>query len=130
MVGVKGAFSGFSVNDLVKAKAFYTQILGLQVEEQVNMGLTLHLPGGSTVFVYPKENHVPATFTVLNFAVENIDEAMDELIEKGVHFEHYEGMPQDEKGVLRGLSVKQGPDIAWFTDPAGNIFSLLQESKE
>lgn len=121
-----GAFSGFSVNDLEKAKEFYTNTLGLRVEDN-GMGLQIHLPGDSIVFAYPKENHVPATFTILNFVVDNIDEAMEDLTSRGVKFEHYEGMSQDAKGVLRGLSVNKGPDIAWFQDPAGNILSVLQE---
>lgn len=125
----KGAFSGFSVNDLAKAKKFYTEILGLKVEDSM-MGLKLHLPGGSVVFVYAKENHEPATFTVLNFVVEDVDNAVDELVEKGVVFEHYDFMMTDEKGIARGLSQKKGPDIAWFKDPAGNIFSVLQEEKK
>lgn len=126
---IVSAFSGFSVKDLEKAKDFYVSVLGLKVEEEPGMGLKLHLPGGATVFVYPKENHVPATFTVLNLVVENIDNAVDELVVKGVIFEQYhmKEMPQDEKGILRALAVHMGPDIAWFTDPSGNIFSLLQE---
>lgn len=123
------AFSGFSVKDLEKAKSFYTDVLGLQVEEEKGMGLQLLLPGGAKVFVYPKENHEPATYTVLNLVVANIDEAVDILVAKGVVFEQYhmKEMPQDEKGILRGLIAGMGPDIAWFADPSGNIFSLLQE---
>jgi catechol 2,3-dioxygenase-like lactoylglutathione lyase family enzyme len=121
----KTAFSGFSVNDLAKAKAFYTQTLGLQVVEEGG-GLRLHLPGGGTAFAYPKDDHQPATFTLLDFVVEDIDEAVDALRGRGVNFERYEGMPQDEKGILRGIAQHLGPDIAWFQDPAGNILAVLQ----
>ena len=123
----RAAFSGFSVDNLAKARAFYTGILGLKVDEDA-MGLTLHLPGGATVFVYPKSNHQPATFTILNFVVDKIDDAVDELAGRGVRFEHYEGeMKTDKKGIVRGIAAKQGPDIAWFKDPAGNFISVLQE---
>ena len=119
------AFSGFSVNDLAKAKAFYTQRLGLPVIEEGG-GLRLHLPGGGTVFVYPKDDHQPATFTLLDFVVADIDEAVDELISQFVNFERYEGMPQDQTGIMRGIAHQMGPDIAWFKDPAGNILAVLQ----
>ncbi|HYK08773.1 MAG TPA: VOC family protein [Candidatus Eisenbacteria bacterium] len=123
------AFSGFSVKDLSKAKKFYTDVLGLTVVEEKGMGLQLNLPQGGQVFVYDKANHVPATYTILNFVVENIDDAVEELTKKGVKFEQYhmKEMPQDEKGILRGLAAHMGPDIAWFLDPAGNIFAILQE---
>jgi catechol 2,3-dioxygenase-like lactoylglutathione lyase family enzyme len=122
------AFSGFSVNDLAKAKDFYGQTLGLDVKRD-DMGLTLNISGGNHVFVYQKDDHRPADFTILNFPVENIDQAIDELTGKGVKFERYDNMPapQDEKGVLRGLAADMGPDIAWFKDPAGNVLSILQE---
>jgi catechol 2,3-dioxygenase-like lactoylglutathione lyase family enzyme len=122
------AFSGFSVDDLGKAKQFYTQVLGLALEDE-SMGLQLGLPGGGALFVYSKKNHQPATFTVLNFVVDDIDKVVGELTELGVTFERYDNLPaeQDEKGILRGLSAHQGPDIAWFKDPAGNILSLLQD---
>jgi catechol 2,3-dioxygenase-like lactoylglutathione lyase family enzyme len=123
---VKAAFSGFSVNDLAKSKEFYTETLGLKVDNE-GVGMRIHLPGGGTVFFYPKDDHQPATFTILNFVVENIDEAVDELKSRGVTFDRYEGAPQDEKGILRGLSQQMGPDIAWFKDPAGNILSVLQD---
>lgn len=126
MFEVKVSFSGFSVDDLAKAREFYAETLGLNVADDEGMGLMLDLPGGR-VFVYPKEDHRPATFTVLNFAVDDIDEAMEELTSRGVRFEHYDDMPVDEKGVLRGISAHRGPDIAWFKDPAGNILSVLQE---
>lgn len=124
---IKTAFSGFSVNDLAKSNEFYTKVLGLKVDDE-GMGLTLHLPDGGIVFMYPKNDHQPATFTILNFVVENIDEAVDELKSSGVTFERYEGSPQDEKGILRGRSQNMGPDIAWFKDPSGNILSVLQDS--
>jgi catechol 2,3-dioxygenase-like lactoylglutathione lyase family enzyme len=127
MFSAKAAFSGFSVNDLAKAQEFYTAKLGLKVDKD-KMGLTLHLPGGARVFVYPKDNHEPATFTILNFVVDNIDEAVDELAGRGVMFEHYDnGMKTDKKGIVRGISAGQGPDIAWFKDPAGNFVSILKE---
>ncbi len=124
MFKTKAAFSGFSVDDLEKAKAFYTGTLGLQVDDE-GMGLWLHLPGGGRVFAYPKENHQPATFTILNFAVDDIDEAVDELAKRGVRFERYEGFEADEKGIVRG----EGPSIAWFKDPAGNVLSVLEEAE-
>ncbi len=126
MFQVKEAFSGFSVNDLAKAKAFYAETLGLKVDDE-GVGMRLHLPGGGTVFAYPKEDHQPATFTILDFVVASIDEAVDELTNRGVQFEHYEGIPADEKGIFRGTSKNQGPDIAWFKDPAGNLLAILEE---
>jgi catechol 2,3-dioxygenase-like lactoylglutathione lyase family enzyme len=126
----KAAFSGFSVDDLVKAKAFYAETLELKVDDE-GAGLRLHVPGGYSVFMYPKDDHQPATFTILNFVVDNIDEAVDELTSRGVQFEHYNlggGAKTDAKGVLRGLSHNMGPDIAWFKDPAGNVLSVLQEA--
>jgi predicted enzyme related to lactoylglutathione lyase len=120
------AFSGFSVNDIEQAKAFYETTLGLDVSES-NGVLELKLGGGTTIFVYPKENHEPATFTILNFPVDDIDDAVDQLTERGVRFEKYDGLEQDEKGIARGRALGQGPDIAWFKDPAGNIMSVLQE---
>ena len=127
MLKAQTVFSGFSVNDLDQAKQFYTQVLGLVAGDET-MGLQLKLPGGGEVFVYPKEDHQPATFTILNFVVDDIDQTVDELAEQGVVFERYDNMPapQDEKGIERGLSANQGPDIAWFKDPAGNILSVLQ----
>jgi catechol 2,3-dioxygenase-like lactoylglutathione lyase family enzyme len=124
MFKIKSAFSGFSVNDLEKAKDFYSQVLELDVVEE--MGLQLHL-NGTTVFIYLKDNHQPATYTVLNFVVEDIDEAVDELVKKGIKFERYDGFDQDEKGIARGIAANRGPDIAWFKDPANNILAVLQE---
>ena len=119
------AFSGFSVDDLAAAKAFYAQTLGLEVEESP-AGLMLKIAGGNGTLVYPKDNHVPATFTILNFPVADIDQAVDELTKRGVTFEQYEQLT-DERGIARGITAGQGPDIAWFKDPAGNILSVLQE---
>ncbi len=116
------AFSGFAVDDVAAARAFYGETLGLEVSEEHGL-LTLHLAGDRDTIVYPKPDHAPATFTILNFAVDDIDEAVDELSWRGVSFERYDGFDQDEKGVARG----EGPDIAWFKDPAGNILSVLQE---
>jgi catechol 2,3-dioxygenase-like lactoylglutathione lyase family enzyme len=121
-----GAFSGFSVDDLTKAKAFYTETLGLTVDED-EMGMRLHLPGGGQVFVYSKDGHQAATFTILNFVVDDTDQAVDELQAKGVTFEHYDNMT-DNKGITRGIAANRGPDIAWFKDPAGNILSVLHEA--
>lgn len=128
MLRAQAAFSGISVDDLGKAKQFYMDVLGLQLEAET-MGLQFKLPNGGAVFIYPKPNHQPASFTVLNFVVEDIDEAVDELARLGVNFERYDNMPapQDEKGIARGLHAQQGPDIAWFKDPAGNILSVLQD---
>jgi catechol 2,3-dioxygenase-like lactoylglutathione lyase family enzyme len=120
------AFSGFSVNDLDKAKAFYGDVLGVDVEES-GPGLELHLGGGTNVLVYPKENHQPATFTILNFPVDDIDQAVDALTAKGVTFEQYPEFGTDSKGVFRGAERGEGPNIAWFRDPAGNILSVIQE---
>lgn len=113
-------FSSFSVDDLETAKAFYSETLGVDVREE--MGLQLHLEGGQTVFVYPKDDHQPATFTILNFVVEDIESAVADLKSLGVRFEHYDlgnGAVTDEKGILRGKAANRGPDIAWFKDPAG-----------
>jgi catechol 2,3-dioxygenase-like lactoylglutathione lyase family enzyme len=122
MFNPTSAFSGFSVHDLAPARQFYADTLGLQVEKQ-GVGLTVHLPGGSAVFVYPKPDHQPATFTILNFVVDDIDAAVRELMGRGVQFERYSGMPADELGIMRG----NGPPIAWFKDPAGNALAVLQQ---
>jgi catechol 2,3-dioxygenase-like lactoylglutathione lyase family enzyme len=116
------AFSGFSVSDIDQARKFYAETLGLRVTEQNGL-LTLRLAGGRDTLVYPKADHVPASFTILNFRVADIDTAVDELTRRGVQFERYEGAEQDAKGISRG----GGPFIAWFTDPAGNILSVLQD---
>ena len=121
------AKSAFSVNDIEKAKAFYNEVLGIKVSRNEMGILTLHIDGGAEIIIYPKLNHEPATFTILNFPVADVDKAVDELAGKGIVFEHYdmENFKTDEKGILRGNGY--GPDIAWFKDPAGNILSVLQE---
>ncbi|MEN3359412.1 MAG: hypothetical protein V7637_3394 [Mycobacteriales bacterium] len=116
------AYSGFSVDDVPAAKRFYGETLGLDVSEAYGL-LHLHLGSGTDVLVYPKPGHTPATFTVLNFPVDDIEAAVDSLIGRGVEFMRYDGMPQDERGIMR----EGGPYIAWFTDPAGNVLSVLQE---
>ena len=121
MLGDSKAFSGFAVDDLEKAKAFYEGTLGLKTSEEHGL-MTLHLAGDRPTLVYPKPDHEPATYTVLNFPVEDIDAAVEGLMERGVAFEIYEGSGQDDKGIMR----RYGPPIAWFRDPAGNILSVLQ----
>jgi len=116
------AFSGFSADDIPKAKQFYSETLGLRVSEEHGM-LRLHLAGDRDTLIYPKEDHAPATYTILNFQVDDVDKAVDELTARGVRFERYDGAEQDDKGIHRG----GGPLIAWFKDPAGNILSVLQE---
>lgn len=117
------AFSGFAVGDLQAAQKFYGDVLGITTSERNGL-LTLHLAGGRDTLVYPKPSHVPADYTILNFPVDDIDAAVDELTARGVQFERYDGMAQDSKGISRGY----GPDIAWFRDPAGNILAVLNES--
>lgn len=124
MLGESKAFSGFSVDSIEDAKGFYGQTLGVQVSEDNGL-LTLHLAGDTNVMLYPKENHTPATFTVLNFPVADIDQAVDALVARGVAFERYEGFSQDAKGIARETP---GPSIAWFKDPAGNVISVLQQN--
>jgi predicted enzyme related to lactoylglutathione lyase len=125
MFNYNHSFTSFSVNDLKKAKAFYQQTLGLETAETPE-GLSVKTSNGIPIFLYPKENHEPATFTVLNFKVSNIEETVDKLTADGVSFLHYEGELQtDKKGIFRG----NGPTIAWFTDPAGNILSVIQDNK-
>ena len=121
------AFSGFSAGDIQTAKEFYSETLGLDVTESHGL-LTLRLAGGNNVLIYPKPNHVPATFTVLNFPVKDVDLAVDELTKRGVRFEIYDlpNLKTDKKGIMRG----NGPTIAWFKDPAGNILSVIEESKD
>jgi len=127
MLHAQAAFGGFSVDAAAKAKDFYTTVLGLKLKDD-KMGLDFELPGGGRLFVYEKKDHKPAVYTVLNFVVENIDAAIDELAKDGVKMEHYDNLEwsQDDKGVARGLASGHGPDIAWFTDPAGNIISIMQ----
>ena len=122
MLNTSGAFSSFAVNDLQQAKQFYAETLGIKVKESKE-GLELH-PENTDVFIYPKPNHEPATFTVLNFLVDDIEAAVDDLKQKGVRFEHYEGeIKTNEKGIHRN----GGPTIAWFKDPAGNILSVIEK---
>jgi catechol 2,3-dioxygenase-like lactoylglutathione lyase family enzyme len=117
------AFSGFSVDDIAKAKDFYGKTLGVDVSDGPMGTLDLNLAGGAHVFIYSKENHEPATYTVLNFPVADVEKAVDQLTAKGVRFERYDGFKQDKKGIARD---DQGPAIAWFMDPAGNIVSVLE----
>jgi predicted enzyme related to lactoylglutathione lyase len=127
MLKYKSAFSSFSANDIQKAKEFYGDVLGLNVGEGMEGILELHLEGAE-VIIYPKPNHEPATFTVLNFKVDDVEKAVDELTAKGVVFEHYDfgdTIKTDEKGIMRG----NGPEIAWFKDPAGNILSVINPDK-
>ncbi len=125
MLGDSKAFSGFLANDIEKAKEFYGRTLGLKVSESNGL-LTLHLAGANNVLIYPKPNHTPATFTVLNFPVNDVDQAVDELTKRGVRFEIYDlpDLKTDKKGIMRG----NGPTIAWFKDPAGNILSVIETS--
>jgi predicted enzyme related to lactoylglutathione lyase len=116
------AFSGFAVDDIEAAKRFYGETLGLKVTEENGL-LTLHIAGDRPTLIYPRPDHEPAAYTILNFPVDDIDAAVDALVERGVELLRYEGMDQDERGVMR----EGGPYIAWFTDPAGNILSVLQE---
>jgi predicted enzyme related to lactoylglutathione lyase len=115
------AFSGFSTNNIQQAKDFYHTILGVDTREENGM-LTLHLSTGGEVLIYFKPNHEPATYTVLNFVVENIEKTVNELVQKGVSFERYDGLEQDELGIMHGE-----PLIAWFKDPAGNILAVLED---
>jgi catechol 2,3-dioxygenase-like lactoylglutathione lyase family enzyme len=115
------AFSGFAVPDIEAARRFYGETLGLRTSEENDL-LILHIAGDRNTLVYPKPDHTPATYTILNFPVDDVEKAVDELAARGVEFERYEGMDQDEKGIFRG----EGPLIAWFTDPAGNILSVIE----
>ena len=121
------AFSSFSADDLQRAKEFYANVLGLDVGDSP-MGLELRLAGGGRVFIYPKPNHAPATFTVLNFRVDDVEKTVGELAGRGVQFEHYDlpGLKTDDRGIARG----NGPTIAWFKDPAGNILSVVQPQRQ
>lgn len=116
-------FSGFAVDDVDRAQAFYSQVLGLDVTRDDAMGgmLTLHLASGASVLVYGKPDHQPAGFTILNFPVADVAASVDELNRRGVEMLRYEGSAQDDRGVMRGM----GPDIAWFADPAGNVLSVI-----
>jgi predicted enzyme related to lactoylglutathione lyase len=125
MVTTTDVFSGMTVDDIPAAAAFYRDTLGLEVEDGPN-GLIVR-GRGHAVFVYPKDDHEPASYTALYLAVPDIDQAVDELVAAGVAMQHYEGMHQDDKGIARGKAAGMGPDIAWFTDPAGNILAVLNE---
>ena len=122
MFGSTKAFSGFSVDDIEAARKFYGETLGLRVSERNGL-LTLHIAGDRDTLIYPKADHTPATYTILNFPVADIEAAVDELSRRGVRFERYDQVKTDDKGIFRG----GGPLIAWFTDPAGNVLSVLQE---
>ena len=122
MFAESNAFSGFAVPDLKEARAFYEGTLGLRVTEEHDL-LTLHLAGDRDTLVYPKPDHAPANYTILNFPVDDVEAAVDELGKRGVRFERYDGMEQDERGISLDPN---GPRIAWFTDPAGNILSVLE----
>ncbi|GAB3632448.1 VOC family protein [Microbacterium shaanxiense] len=122
------AFSGMSSDDIEASRRFYESVLGLEVRDEGMGGLiSVQLPKGGAVLIYPKDDHEPATFTILNFPVADIDAVVDELVSKGVSLERYEGMGQDDKGIVRGKAAGRGPDIAWFKDPAGNILSVLSD---
>jgi predicted enzyme related to lactoylglutathione lyase len=118
------AFSGFAVPNLEAAEKFYGDTLGIDISKGEMGDLVLNLTGGRDTFIYEKPDFVPATYTILNFVVDDVDQAVDRLTKKGVEFERYEGFDQDEKGIARG---DQGPAIAWFKDPAGNILSVLED---
>ncbi|QDF00442.1 VOC family protein [Myxococcus xanthus] len=122
MFGDTKAFSGFSVRDVAAARKFYGETLGLKTSESDGM-LTLHIAGGRDILVYPKDNHTPASFTILNFPVDDIDKVVDALSQRGVRFERYDGFDADAKGIVRG---DRGPPIAWFKDPSGNVLAVLQ----
>lgn len=119
-------FSSFSVDNLDKAEDFYKNALGLSVKRQGEMGLDIDLANGGKIFIYSKPNHKPASFTILNFIVSNIDKAVDELTNKGIKFKRYKDFDQDKKGVVRSTSPELGPSIAWFTDPAKNILAIME----
>ena len=122
MLADSKAFSGFAAPDLEQAKRFYGDTLGLRVEDQ-DGSLVLHLAGDRDVLIYVKPDHTPATYTILNFPVDDLEGTVDALAERGVRFERYQGFEQDERGIQRG----GGPPIAWFKDPAGNILSIVEE---
>jgi catechol 2,3-dioxygenase-like lactoylglutathione lyase family enzyme len=122
---IQSTFSGFSVDDIEAAKHFYGGILGFAIKEKMG-GIELTLPGGAVAWVYQKDDHSPAVYTMLNLVVDDIDAACDALAAKDVRFEDYTGLPQDEKGIMRGKAYSMGPDIAWFKDPARNILAVLE----
>jgi len=129
MITAISSFSGISVPSLEEARAFYVDTLELPLINE-DMGLLVTLPGGGRLFIYERPNHLPATFTVLNFVVDDIDSTIDHMVSQhGITFERYDDLPakQDERGVLRGKAAGEGPDIAWFEDPGGNILSIIEE---
>lgn len=121
----KQAQSSFSVKDLSAIRRFYHEVLELKVED-AHMGIEITLPGDAKIAVYQSDNSEPATFTLINFIVDDIDEAVDALATRGVTFERYDAFPQDDKGIARGLAAHRGPDAAWFKDPEGNVLEVLQ----
>ncbi|CAM2973934.1 VOC family protein [Williamsia muralis] len=125
MLDINNAFSGFAVKDIEAARSFYSETLGLEVEDGPMGLLNLHLTGSTNVLVYPKPDHEPAVFTILNFEVPDIDAAVTALTERGVEFDRYDDFDQDERGIFRGSRNDQGPDIAWFRDPSGNVLSII-----
>ncbi len=128
MITALNTFAGLSVDNIAKAKEFYVDTLALELVDDT-MGLQLKLPGGAELFIYEKPDHEPASYTALNFVVEDINEAIDHLAgHHGIVFERYENLPaeQDDRGVLRGKAANAGPDIAWFKDPAGNTIAVIE----
>jgi catechol 2,3-dioxygenase-like lactoylglutathione lyase family enzyme len=130
MLGNSKAYSGFAVKDLAEAREFYGEKLGLKTSilDEENGLMQLELAGDRNTLVYQQPDATPASYTILNFPVEDIDQVVDELAARGVNFERYDGFEQDEKGIARGIASGRGPDIAWFKDPSGNVLSALQES--
>jgi catechol 2,3-dioxygenase-like lactoylglutathione lyase family enzyme len=128
MVDFTFVFSGFAVSDIDAARTFYRDTLGLTVTDESMGHLSVDLPAGGFVLVYPKPDHVAASYTMLNLEVRDIDAAVDELTERGVEMLRYDGIVHDERGIVRGITARQGPDIAWFADPSGNIISVLQNA--
>lgn len=125
MLDIESIFTGFSVDDITKAKDFYGNLLGLTLEEGMG-GVALQFPSSGTVWMYHKDDHQPAAYTMLNFVVSDITKAYEILTEKGIEFIRYPGSPQDPDGIMRGKKHNMGPDIAWFHDPAGNILAILE----
>ncbi len=128
MLTALNSFSGLSVDDIEKARQFYVDTLAFTLADD-SMGLQLELPGGNQLFIYQKDDHIPAEYTALNFVVEDIDDTVDHLVGHGITFERYDSLPaeQDEKGILRGKAAGQGPNITWFLDPAGNTLAILED---
>lgn len=125
MFSTTEAFSGMSSNDIGATRTFYEEVLGIPVEDAGMGAISLQLDSGAVVYIYLKPDHIPASYTALNFPVDDIDATVDELVAKGVTFDKYDGAHQDEKAIARGKAANRGPDIAWFRDPAGNILSVL-----